>query len=98
MTEKRALYQGGPATDRRHVDLTVEPERLRLMTTDVGDSPRRIWGDDDYEFWTEVPAAAWPKLLSALLAELYRDDPEATDKLRELCRREGVPHQWASWV
>ena len=75
-----------------------EDGSLRLDCQDIGESVKRILGDDDYEFWVDVPASEMRKLTFALLRDKYANRQGAVDEFRDFCKREGVEHQWMSWI
>jgi hypothetical protein len=100
MNEKYAaeLYRE-QGTNSRFVSLTVKPDGSVLMETqDMGENVERIWGDSDYEFWIDVPAAALPKLVFALLRDRYAGQAGAVDQFRDFCKKEAIEHKWDSWV
>jgi hypothetical protein len=71
---------------------------LRLDAQDMGTAVEKIWGDDDYEYWVDVPAAALHKLVFALLREKYSARSDAVDEFRAFCKKEEIEHKWQSWV
>ncbi len=81
----------------RSVYARVDDDQFRIDTQDMGPTTEEVWGDADYEFWTTVPRAAWGDLLMALAKEFLADE-KATDRLRDICRKHGVQHEWANWV
>ena len=83
----------------RSVRLSVRVDgSLRLDAQDMGKFVEETWGDSDYEFWVDVPASALPKLVFALLREKYSARSGAVDEFREFCKKEGIEHEWDSWV
>jgi hypothetical protein len=83
----------------RSVSLSVRSDgTIRLDAQDMGKSTKEIWGDDDYEFWVDVPATALPKLVFALIREKYSGRSGAVDEFRAFCEKEGIEHQWDSWA
>src|SRR5262245_43284872 len=91
------LYrQDGP--DFRSVRLSVGPDGVRLDAQDMGPSVVQAWGDDDYEFWVDVPASEIPKLLFALLHDRYAGRSGAVDEFRAFCEKAGIGHKWDSWI
>lgn len=69
-----------------------------LDTQDMGKLTEEIWGDDDYEFWVDVPAIALPKLVFALIREKYSNRSGAVDEFRAFCEKEGIEHKWNNWI
>lgn len=82
----------------RSVRVDIRDDALVLDTQDMGEFTESVWGDSDYEFWTKVHRDAWGDLLIALIKEFFAEDPRATDRLRTLCEKHDVPHEWDSWV
>lgn len=82
----------------RGVHAYVDSKGFRIETQDMGPTTEEFWGDSDYEFWTTVPKEAWGDLLLALASELFANDAKATDRLRDICRKHNVKHEWSSWV
>ena len=58
----------------------------------------RFWGDDDYEFWVQVPSASVPKLAFELLREKFSGQLDAVDAFRAWCRTHDVQHEFDSWI
>jgi hypothetical protein len=50
---------------------------LRLAGQDIGEAPKRVFGDSDYEYWLTVPSVRKDDLLRALLER--QDSAEAFD-------------------
>lgn len=82
----------------RSVRVRIEGDELILDTQDMGEVTESVWGDADYEFWTSVRREHWGDLLVALVVEYMSGRPDATDRLRDICREHDVPHVWDSWV
>ena len=71
---------------------------IKMDAQDKGKLVEKIWGDDDYEFWVNVPATAIHKLVFSLLREKYSGRRGAVDEFCAFCIRQGVEHQWQSWT
>jgi hypothetical protein len=83
----------------RSVRLSVKPDgAVRLDAQDMGEIVERTWGDDDYEFWVDVPPTSIRKLLFALLRDRYADRAGAVDEFRAFCKKENIEHKWDSWI
>jgi hypothetical protein len=83
----------------RSVRLAVNADgSVKLDAQDMGTTVEKVWGDDDYEFWVDVPAAACHKLLFALLREKYSGRSDAVDEFQAFCKKEEIEHNWDSWV
>jgi hypothetical protein len=64
----------------------------------MGTAVERIWGDDDYEYWVDIPATALHKLVFALIREKYAGRSGAVDEFCAFCKKEGIENEWDSWV
>jgi hypothetical protein len=81
------------------VCLTVNADgSIKLDAQDMGKGVEKIWGDDDYEFWVDVPATACHKLVFALLREKYSGRSEAVEEFRAFCKKEEIENKWGSWA
>jgi hypothetical protein len=81
------------------VNLSIQADgSLRLQASDMGPTVKRIWNDDDYEFWVDVPPKALRKLLAALLREKHLGRSDAVDEFRTFCEKETIEHKWQSWT
>ena len=81
----------------RSVRVRVDEYKFTIDTQDMGPTTEEFWGDADYEFWTTVPREAWGDLLVALAKEWFGNDPRATDKLRDICLKHDIRHEWQLW-
>ena len=73
------LYSGElrPGTSTyQGVYVSAESGDLVFEAQDVGELPRELFGDSDYEWWIRVAAADKPRVLAALRAER----PELADE------------------
>jgi hypothetical protein len=77
---------------------SYRPSAKRYSITIFWPSIEEVWGDDDYEFWVDVPATALHKLVSALIRDKYSDRNRAVDEFREFCIKQGIEHKWESWI
>jgi hypothetical protein len=83
----------------RSVRLSVSADgSVRLDAQDMGAKVKELWGDDDYEFWVDVPATALHKLVFALVREKYTGRDASVDEFRMFCEKEAIEHKWESWV
>jgi hypothetical protein len=95
---KVKLYEERGRTSR-FIDAEIdEAGDLILSAQDVGEVPRKYWGDGDYEFWVLVKGEHKDRLLLALIEQLYGGRAFAVDDTRELLRAKGIPHEFGSWV
>jgi hypothetical protein len=83
----------------RSVRLSVYADgSVRLDAQDMGKVVEEVWGDDDYEFWVDVPATALRKLVYALIREKYLGRSGSVDEFRAFCIENEIEHEWDSWV
>ena len=86
-------------TEFRSVRLTLDDGGVITMDAqDIGPTVSKIWGDDDYEFWTSVAPASLPKLAFELLREKFAGRLDAVDAFRAWCKAHDVEHEFGSWV
>jgi hypothetical protein len=65
----------------RSVRVSVRADgSIRLDAQDMGEYVEQVWGDDDYEFWVDVPSTAIRKLVFALLRDRYIGRRDAVDE------------------
>lgn len=82
----------------RSVAVDITDQKVVVSTQDMGPAVEGMWGDSDYEFWTSVQQEHWGSLAVALIKEFLAGDPQATDRLRQICERHNVPHEWDRWI
>lgn len=82
----------------RSVGVDLLDDEFVIDTQDMGELTEAMWGDTDYEFWTSVHRDHRGALIIALVKEFLAGDPTATDRLRAICQKHGVPHKWDSWI
>ena len=71
---------------------------VRFEGQDIGDSVKEILGDDDYEYWVDVPASETGRVLLLLLKEKYNGNIQAVTDFRSFCESNGIPHQFSTWT
>jgi hypothetical protein len=83
----------------RSVRLYVNSDgSIRMDAKDMGTLVKEIWGDDDYEFWVDLPPEALRKLVFCLLRDKYSGRNSAVDEFSAFCKAEKIEHKWQSWV
>jgi hypothetical protein len=65
---------------------------------DIGERVEQIWGDEDYEYWVEVPGSEIGKLLLLLLKEKYNGNINAVDEFKAFCESNGIICQFMNWI
>jgi hypothetical protein len=77
----------------------IQPDGgLRLDGGDIGERVEQIWGDEDYEYWVEVPGSEIGKLLLLLLKEKYNGNINAVDEFKAFCESNGIICQFMNWI
>jgi hypothetical protein len=98
MTSKELYLQEGHTV--RTIQVRIGPEgKVVLSSLDFpGPAVRGFVGDaSEYEYWTEVPAAAKDELLLALLVDRYEGKERAVEDFRDWCKARRIPHQFVVW-
>jgi hypothetical protein len=67
---------------------------LRLDAYDVGELPKRMMGDDDYEYWVVVPAEWKDTILLKLIKERFKD----VYAFHKWARENAIAHSSGSWA
>ncbi len=58
---------------------------LLLEGYDLGEAPRKFWGDDDYEYWWIIKKKHKNKILRLLAKEQFDTDSDFRNWLEEKC-------------
>ena len=97
MQESMELFRSNAGGELRSNRLTLNEDGSIVMDTqDIGSTADEMFGEREYEFALTIPAQALPRLAFLLLAERFQGQPDAVDRLRGLCRGEGVPHSFSN--
>jgi len=80
------------------IDLVLNDGTLDLSGQDMGPMVRRLQGDADYEYGIRIAPADLPKLAFALIAEHYKGDLSAVQKVRELAERHEIEPNFWTWA
>ena len=75
------------------------PPETSCNARDAGPGVQQFWqsGEDEYEFWVDVPAKALRTLIFALLKDKYEGNLEAVKELRSFCEENNVAHKFMQW-
>ncbi|EPE61531.1 hypothetical protein L479_02075 [Exiguobacterium sp. S17] len=63
---------------------------IELSGQDTGPTVRQTWGDADFEYGVRIAPEDVPRLAFALVAEHYRGELGAVQKISELAERHGI--------
>jgi hypothetical protein len=81
------------------VDASIgENGDLVFSGQDVGEAPKKFFGDNDYEYWLTIRAEHKDAMLLALLEQLYKDDARVVSRLKELLDVKGVPCEFTNYA
>ena len=67
---------------------------LRLDGYDLGETPLKFWGDDEYEYWLTVDKE-WKDTILLLLAKERFED---FGSFRKWLDEKDIPNRFANWV
>jgi hypothetical protein len=97
MTDKIRLYeQRGDTISWADAGFSEAGEVL-IEGYDLGKAPREAFDAEDIETTLTIPAAEKDRLLLALLARQFADDPMCISHLRELLQSEGIAFEVQVW-
>jgi hypothetical protein len=95
--EIQLVRESGDENDKKRewVDLYVGADgSAKLSRHDLRPSFKETSADEDHEYHVNVPAAAVPKLVFALLREKYLGRSDAVQEFREFCEKEDIELWW----
>lgn len=97
MTHKVKLVEIEGSTSR-YVDAEITDKGdLLLSGQDIGDAPRAIWNEDEYEYWLTVRAADKDRVLLALLEKLYTGNPSVVSELKHYLESKDIPCEFFNY-
>lgn len=81
------------------ISVSTNPDGgVRVEGGDVGDRVKEWHGEDDYEYWVDVPASEIGKLVLLLLKERYEGNLDAVSEFRTFCETKGIAHKFMTWT
>lgn len=81
------------------IDLVLKPDgTLDLSGQDMGPMVKQFHGDTDYEYGIRIAPTDLPRLAFALIAEHYKGDLAAVQKVRELAERHDIKPNFWDWA
>jgi hypothetical protein len=86
----------GPTSTIITARVTAEGD-LVLEGQDVGEMPRQLFDDGDYEYFLTVKGVEKDRLLLVLLKALYGGKNSAFSEFRSLLDAEAIPYKSASF-
>lgn len=82
-----------------HIDAEITDKGdLLLSGQDVGQAPRELLGDSDYEYWLTIRAPNKDQVLLALIQKLYAGNTSVISELKDYLESKGIPCEFSSYV
>lgn len=92
------LFDGRPDGTPTTIDAEIAAAGdVVVVTHDVGDLPRRVYGRDDHEEHLLLPAEHKDRLLLLLLRERFGGDLHGAAQLREFLEQHSLPVTTSYW-
>jgi hypothetical protein len=89
-------YRGSTST---FIDAEInESWDLVISGQDVGEAPRVMWGDSDYEWWVVVKAEHKDKVLLALIEQVFGGTDRSADEFRAWLTEKGIPSEFGNYM
>ena len=70
---------------------------LQFSGQDLGEAPRKFFGDSDYEYWLTVSKEYKDDVLLLLIEKLYGGNSSAVSEFRRLLESSGIPCEFHSY-
>ena len=97
MTDKVKLVEIEGATSR-YIDAEITDKGdLLLSGQDIGDAPREVWHEDEYEYWLTIRSTNKDKVLLALLEKLYTGNPSVISELKHYLESKDIPCEFFNY-
>ena len=98
MTRRIKLYESRGKTSI-YIDAEIKGTGdLQLSGQDVGEAPRKFYGDSDYEYWLTVSKEHKDDVLLLLLEKMYSGNSSVISEFKELLESSGIPCKFHSWA
>jgi len=92
----RLVDLAGPTSIHIEAEITDQGDLL-ISGQDLGDAPKEIFGDSDYEYWLRIKAADKDQLLLALIEEIYSGNTRLISELQEYLNAKKIPSEFTSF-
>ena len=86
----------GPTSIYIDADINDEGDLL-FSGQDIGDAPRKAFGDSDYEYWLMIRAPHKDQLLLALIEKIYSGNTKLISEIKDYLESKGIPCQFFSY-
>ena len=98
MARQIKLYESSGKTSI-YIDAEIKGTGdLQLSGQDVGEAPRKFFGDSDYEYWLTVSKEHNDDVLLLLIEKLYGGNSLAISEFREFLESKGIPYKFHSYA
>jgi len=71
---------------------------LLFSGQDIGQAPREMFGDSDYEYWLRIPAANKDQVLLALIQKQYSKNTSVISEFQNYLKSRGIPCEFSSYT
>ncbi|KQC03982.1 MAG: hypothetical protein APR53_04210 [Methanoculleus sp. SDB] len=92
--KKVKLFEERGPTSRFVYAEILDTGDLVISAQDVGEAPRTMYGDDDYEWWVYVRAKDKDWVLLGLIEAVFGGRFHASDEFREWLKATGIPYEF----
>lgn len=90
------VKEKGPTSIYIDVRITGEGDLL-FSGQDLGEAPKKVFGDSDYEYWLRIAGDQKDRVLMALIEKLYRGNASVISEMQELLDSKGIPNEFSSY-
>ena len=95
--KKIKLFEERGPTSRFISAEVDENGKLIVSGQDVGETPRKLIDDGDYEFIVTVNAKDKDRVTLALIEKVFGGRFWAVDEFRQFLEEKGIPYGWMVW-
>ena len=75
-----------------------EDGNLVVSGQDIGEAPKRHFGDSDYEYWAVISKEYKDRVLLALMEEVFSGNSKAVSAFVDLMKAKGIPYEFDTWA
>lgn len=65
---------------------------------DLGDAPKELFGDSDYEYWLMIKAVDKDQMLLGVIEKLYSGNTTLISELMEFLKSKDIPYDFHSYA
>ena len=82
----------------RYIDAEITDEGdLLLSGQDIGEAPREVWDEDEYEYWLTIRSTDKDQVLLALLEKLYTGNLSVISELKHYLESKDIPCEFFNY-